>query len=119
MRIRKWNAGNQGGNAGNAGKLYGNDGNAGNQGENVGNQGGNAGNQSGNKGNKGENLGVGVELMNYNCGKGQEARNCVSSYSVNVQRQPSIGVLQKRGSAKTQQIYWRSPMQKCDFNKVA
>ena len=29
-------------------------------------------------------------------------------------------VLQKRCSAKTQQIYWRSPsMQKCDFNKVA
>ena len=28
-------------------------------------------------------------------------------------------VLQKRCSAKTQQIYWRSPMQMCDFNKVA
>ena len=39
-------------------------------------------------------------------------------YSVNVQKQPFINV-QKRCSAKTQQIYMRSPMQKCDFNKVA
>ena len=37
----------------------------------------NAGNQGGKKGNKSENLGVGVELMNYSFGQGQEARNCV------------------------------------------
>ena len=40
-------------------------------------------------------------------------------YSLNVQKQPSKGILQKRCSAKMQQIYWRSPMKKCDFNKVA
>ena len=57
--------------------------------------------------------------MNYNYGEGQETRKCVTCYSVNVQRQPSIGVLQKKCSAKTQQIYWRSPLQKCDFNKVS
>ena len=28
-------------------------------------------------------------------------------------------VLQKRFSPKKQQIYWRSPMEKCGFNKVA
>ena len=42
-----------------------------------------------------------------------------SCYKVNVHKQPSIGVLQKRCSAKTQQSYRRSPMQKCDFNKFA
>ena len=31
---------------------------------------------------------------------------------------PPIAVLQKRCSAKTQQIYRRSSMQRCDFNKV-
>ena len=31
----------------------------------------------GNERNKGENLRIGVELMNYNCGEGQETRNCV------------------------------------------
>ena len=49
-----------------------NDGNAGNQGGNAGNQSGNAGNQGRNVGNQGENLLRGVELMNYNCGEGQE-----------------------------------------------
>ena len=44
---------------------------------------------------------------------------CVPCYSVNVQEQPSIGVLQKRYSAKTQQIYRRLPMKKYDFNKAA
>ena len=43
----------------------------------------------------------------------------VSCYSVNVQKQPSIGVIQKMCFAKTQQIYRRSPVQKCEFNKVA
>ena len=31
----------------------------------------------GNEGNKRENLSIGVELMNYNCGEGQETRNGV------------------------------------------
>ena len=103
---------NQGGNVGNVRNRGGNDGNAGNQGSNDRNQGGN-------EGNKGENHRIGVELMNYNCGDGQETRNCVSCYSVNVQRQPSIGVLQNWYSAKAKQIHWRSPMQKWNFNKVA
>ena len=118
------NVGNQGENAGNAGNQGEDDRNAGNQGGNVGNQGGNDGNQGGNMGNQGGNVGnkggnlrIGLELMNYNCGEGQEI--CVSCHSVNVQRQSSIGVLQKRCSAKAQQIYWRSSMQMCDVNKVA
>ena len=67
------NVGNQGGNAGNQG------GNAGNQGGNDGNHSGNVGNarnQDLNEGNKGENLRIGVELINYNRGEGQETRNC-------------------------------------------
>ena len=35
------------------------------------------------------------------------------------QKQPSRGVLRKRCSGNLQQIYWRTPMSKCDFNKVA
>ena len=31
----------------------------------------------GNEGNKGEILCTGVELMNYNCGEGQETTNCM------------------------------------------
>ena len=78
------------------------------------------GNGGGNEKKKGENLCIVVELMKYNCGEGQKSRKlCVSCYSVNVERQPSIGVIQKRCSAKAQQIYWKSPMQKYDFYKVA
>ena len=44
------------------------------------------------------------------------AKRCAGDEDV--QKQPSIGALQKRCSAKTQQIYRRSPMKKCDFNKV-
>ena len=51
----------------------GNVGNTGNQGGNVGNM----GNQGGNEKKKGENLCIVVELMKYNCGEGQETRNCV------------------------------------------
>ena len=36
----------------------------------------------------------------------------------NKQKQPSIGVLVKRCSKNMQQIYRRTPMPKCDFNKV-
>ena len=36
-----------------------------------------------------------------------------------VQRQPCRGVLKKRCSENIQQIYSRTPMPKCDFNKVA
>ena len=36
-----------------------------------------------------------------------------------MQKQPSIGVLMKRCSENIQQIDKRTPMPKCDFNKVA
>ena len=36
-----------------------------------------------------------------------------------VQKQPSGGVFKKRCSENMQQIYRRTPMPKCDFNKVA
>ena len=35
------------------------------------------------------------------------------------QKQPFRGVLSKRCSENMQQIYRRTPMLKCDFNKVA
>ena len=36
-----------------------------------------------------------------------------------LQKQPSRGVLRKRCSENMQQIYRRTPMPKCDFNKVS
>ena len=39
--------------------------------------------------------------------------------SLTVQKQPSRGVLMKRCSENMQQIYKKTPMPKCDFNKVA
>ena len=36
-----------------------------------------------------------------------------------IQKQPSRGVLSKRCSENMQQIYRRTPMPKCDFNKIA
>ena len=36
-----------------------------------------------------------------------------------IQKQPSRDVVRKRCSENVQQIYWRTPMPKCDFNKVA
>ena len=36
-----------------------------------------------------------------------------------IQKQPSRGVLKKRFSENMQQIYRRTPMPKCNFNKVA
>ena len=38
---------------------------------------------------------------------------------LNLQKQPSRGVLKKRYSEKIQQNYGRTPMPKCDFDKVA
>ena len=38
---------------------------------------------------------------------------------LNIKKQPSRGVLKKRCSENIQQIYRRTPMSKCDFNKVA
>ena len=35
------------------------------------------------------------------------------------QKQPSRGILEKRCSKIMQQIYRKTPMPKCDFNKVA
>ena len=34
-------------------------------------------------------------------------------------KQPPRGVTRKKCFEKMQQIYWRTPMPKCDFNKVA
>ena len=55
----------------------------------------------------------------------KELQNCIiciirewSSKSV-FQKQPSRGVLKKRCSENMQQIYIRTPMPNCDFNKVA
>ena len=39
--------------------------------------------------------------------------------AITVQKQPSSGVLKKRGSKIMQQIYRVTRMSKCDFNKVA
>ena len=38
---------------------------------------------------------------------------------LDVQKQPSSGVLRKRYSENMQQSYRRTPMPKCDFSKVA
>ena len=41
------------------------------------------------------------------------------NYRLNIfQKQPPRGYLSKRCSENMQQIYGRSPMPKCDFNKV-
>ena len=37
----------------------------------------------------------------------------------NIKKQPSRSVLKKRCYGNMQQIYRRTPMSKCDFNKVA
>ena len=39
--------------------------------------------------------------------------------SLSLQKQPSRGVLKKKCSENIQQIYRRTPMPKCDLNKVA
>ena len=36
-----------------------------------------------------------------------------------IHKQPSWGVLRKRCSENMQQIYKRTPVPKCDFNKIA
>ena len=38
---------------------------------------------------------------------------------IHFQKQPSIGVFRERCSENMQQIYTRTSMPKCDFNKVA
>ena len=40
----------------------------------------------GNEGNISDNLCIGVKLMNYNCGEGQETRNCVFLFIVQMSR---------------------------------
>ena len=42
----------------------------------------------------------------------------IEKWKKSVQKQPLIGVLKKRCSENMQQIYWITPMPKCDFNKV-
>ena len=44
---------------------------------------------------------------------------CAYTQHALIQKQPSKGVLKKRCSENMQQIYRRTPMPKCDFNKVA
>ena len=44
---------------------------------------------------------------------------CFSISTYNCQKQPPEGVLGKRCSENMQQIYRRTPMPKCDFNKVS
>ena len=41
------------------------------------------------------------------------------SYKDYIQKQPHRGVHKKRCSENVQQIYRRTPIPKCDFNKVA
>ena len=41
------------------------------------------------------------------------------SFELNMQKQPSRGVLVKRYSGNMHQIYRRTPISKCDFNKAA
>ena len=41
------------------------------------------------------------------------------AFRYNIQKQPPTGVLRKSCSEKMQQIYRRTPMPKCNFNKVA
>ena len=43
----------------------------------------------------------------------------VITNAANHQKQPSRGVPRKKCSENMQQIYKRTPMAKCDFNKVA
>ena len=45
------------------------------------------------------------------------SRKCFHKFSL--QKQPFRGILRKRCSENTQQIYRRTPMSNCDFNKVA
>ena len=46
--------------------------------------------------------------------------NTKKTFSTNEKlKQPPRGVLRKRYSENMQQIYRRTPMPKCDFNKVA
>ena len=42
----------------------------------------------------------------------------MESAPFNSQKQPPSGVLRKRYSENMQQIYRRTPMPKCDFNKI-
>ena len=42
-----------------------------------------------------------------------------SDLQIKIQKQPPGGVLSKRCSENMQQLYRRTPMPKCDFNKVA
>ena len=45
---------------------------------------------------------------------------CDEAYNhANMEKQPSRGFLRKKCSENTQQIHSRTPMPKCDFNKVA
>ena len=44
--------------------------------------------------------------------------SCINLYQYHKQKQPFRGVLRKRHSENMQQVYRRTPMPKCDFNKA-
>ena len=54
-----------------------------------------------------------------NCKLSLSCSSLMEKVFLNEQKQPPIGVLKKKCSENTQQIYRRTPMPKSDFNKVA
>ena len=60
-----------------------------------------------------------VYLKHFSENKLLESSFFEAMYLIKVQKQPPRGVPRKRYSENIQQIYRRTPMPKCDFNKVA
>ena len=48
-----------------------------------------------------------------------ELENCSQNSKGNLQKQPPRGVFNKKCSENMLQVYRRTPMPKCNFNKVA
>ena len=59
------------------------------------------------------------ELWKAKCGLIFVCRTLCNKYQNNLRKQPSWDVLGKRCFENMQQIYRRTPIPKCDFNKVA
>ena len=59
------------------------------------------------------------KLLRTNCSHFQKVVKEQYTENSSFQKHPSRGVLRKRCSENIQQIYRRTPMRKCDFNKVA
>ena len=60
-----------------------------------------------------------VIVVGVGCEKSQRVIRVSKRYFSLTQKEPSRGVLRKRCSENMQQIYRRTRMPKCDFNKVA